>query len=332
MQDLVPGLLAAAATNIFFGSFGVPIKNPQVVNAKVDPVAFQFYKSCACFATCWLALFVVDFKFTIWGIVGAAIWVVNGTLAIFAIQKAGLGIAQATWSGISIFVSFVWGVFVFGEPVRSMGYCFLSMCLMTVGMTGLGLAATGKFKETKPGESAYQPVADEDGKSVGDNKYHSRLAVDRDFRIGMAAAVYVGFANGSFMTPLKYANKEVTGTEYIISFGIGAMFFTVIFVGIYSIYRKATGRPALDFQPQVAACPALLTGLLWSAGNYCSILTTQYWGMAVGWPIVQCHLLIATLWSIYYYEEITDSRSITAFFGSATILVVGVGVLGALGK
>eukprot|EP00976_Prorocentrum_cordatum_P101641 1192718-Prorocentrum_minimum.AAC.2 len=44
---------------------------------------------------------VQDFKFTIWGIVGAGIWVVNGTLAIFAIQKAGLGISQSVWSGIS---------------------------------------------------------------------------------------------------------------------------------------------------------------------------------------------------------------------------------------
>jgi hypothetical protein len=64
-------------------------------------VVFQLYKTTACFATCWLALAWVDFRFTWWGVVGAAIWVVNGTLAIVAVQKAGLGIAQSIWSGLS---------------------------------------------------------------------------------------------------------------------------------------------------------------------------------------------------------------------------------------
>ena len=43
--------------------------------------------------------------------------------------------------------------------------------------------------------------------SSGNNKYHSHSKHGSDFKIGMAAATYVGFANGSFMTPLKYANK-----------------------------------------------------------------------------------------------------------------------------
>lgn len=64
-------------------------------------MVFQLYKTTACFATCWLALAWVDFRFTWWGVVGAAIWVVNGTLAIVAVQKAGLGIAQSIWSGLS---------------------------------------------------------------------------------------------------------------------------------------------------------------------------------------------------------------------------------------
>eukprot|EP00959_Pyramimonas_sp_CCMP1952_P129233 2702334-Pyramimonas_sp.AAC.2 len=65
------------------------------------------------------------------------------------------------------------------------------------------MAATGMFKDTKAGNPEYQLMAtDEDG----DNKYHGNKS-GSDFKIGMAAAVYVGFANGSFMTPLKYANK-----------------------------------------------------------------------------------------------------------------------------
>jgi len=318
-------------SNIFFGSFGVPIKSPAVVAAKVDPVVFQLYKSTACFTTCWLALLYVDFKITIWGFVGAAIWVVNGTLAILAIQKAGLGVAQSTWSGLSIFVSFFWGAVVFGEPVRSMTSCLFALVLMAAGMLGLALAASGKFKETahlKGEEEEEALLLAEDGK---DNDKYSRCN-NQNFKVGMAAAVYVGIANGSFMTPLKYANQEVTGLEYLISFGIGSMLMTIIMAVCYFAFRHMIGRPIPSLHLDVAAKPALLTGLMWSCGNVCSIFATEYLGIAVGWPLVQCNLLVSNFWGIFYYEEISGKRSIVAFMGSALVLLSGVVVLSVFGK
>ena len=44
--------------------------------------------------------------------------VVNGTVAIVAVQKCGLSTAQTLWSGLSVFVGFLWGVIVFEENVR----------------------------------------------------------------------------------------------------------------------------------------------------------------------------------------------------------------------
>ena len=58
--------------------------------------------------------------------------VVNGVAAIVAIQGLGLGLSQAIWSTLSIFISFLWGVVVFGETVRSMG-------IATLGATKPGL-------------------------------------------------------------------------------------------------------------------------------------------------------------------------------------------------
>jgi multidrug transporter EmrE-like cation transporter len=48
-------------------------------------------------------------------------------MAIVAIQKAGLGITQTTWSALSIFVSFFWGAFVFHEHVKNLGLAFAGM-------------------------------------------------------------------------------------------------------------------------------------------------------------------------------------------------------------
>lgn len=46
--------------------------------------------------------------------------VLNGVAAIMAIQAAGLAVAQALWSGLSVFVAFVWGAAVFAEPIASL--------------------------------------------------------------------------------------------------------------------------------------------------------------------------------------------------------------------
>ncbi len=45
--------------------------------------------------------------------------------AIMAVQKVGLSIAQGTWSALSIFVSFIWGAFIFHERVRSLPLSFV---------------------------------------------------------------------------------------------------------------------------------------------------------------------------------------------------------------
>lgn len=43
-----------------------------------------------------------------------------------------------------------------------------------------------------------------------------------DFRLGVSLACCIGLTNGSFLVPLKYAQKDVKGIIYVLSFGIGA--------------------------------------------------------------------------------------------------------------
>jgi hypothetical protein len=61
------GYLAAAASALGFGSFGVPIKGARI---ELDPLVFQSYKTSVCFVSSWLVLlFDVGFTFSPWGIV-----------------------------------------------------------------------------------------------------------------------------------------------------------------------------------------------------------------------------------------------------------------------
>lgn len=152
----------------------------------------------------------------------------------------------------------------------------------------------------------------------------------RDVKIGILCATYVGIANGSFMTPLKYANKEVTGLEYLFSFGVGSAVATVVLVFLYNIYRRQINRDfsPLNFHFETCAKPALLTGVLWSAGNACSIVAISRLGVAVGWPLVQCQLVVSTSWGVWYYREVRGRKAIAGFFASAAFVLFGVIMLG----
>jgi len=106
---------------------------------------------------------------------------------------------------------------------------------------------------------------------------------------------------------------------------------TLIAFTVYAIVRKLLRRPVPSLQIRVASGPALLTGLLWSAGNFLSIYAVQYLGLALGWPLVQCQLIVSSLWAIFYYREIQGWITIVIFAVSTAVILVGVFILAAHG-
>jgi glucose uptake protein GlcU len=100
---------------------------------------------------------------------------------------------------------------------------------------------------------------------------------------------------------------------------------------LYAIGCKLIGRPVPSLQVRVASGPALLTGALWSTGNFLSIYAVQYLGLSLGWPLVQCQLIVSSLWAIFYYHEINGWRTIVTFVLSTACILVGVFVLARYG-
>ena len=162
-------------------------------------------------------------------------------------------------------------------------------------------------------------------------KYASKTS-NQQFVTGVALATYVGVANGSFAVPLKYANQSVKGAEYLVSFGIGALVLTALMASAYAaLLRFGLGRPLPNPHVAIAAKPALATGILWSAGNACSIFAAERLGLSVGWPLVQCQLLVSVCWGIFYYREVTSTASIGLILGGSLVVLAGVALLAQYG-
>lgn len=289
---------------------------------------------------------------------GAGLWVITGVGAITAVRLAGIGPTQSLWSALSIFVSYVWGAYVFKEPIQNQWLALLALIIMAAGMAGITWATSGGgspssqlqkswktvLRSAKKAHATFQGNAERDDeikklivgmedslpKDVHEDGKGKFEAEDRFFQ-GVMVAVIVGITNGSFMIPLEYANKDVVGVEYIISFGVGAITVTLSVLAIHCAILVSRGKPLPLFHFSVVAGPALLTGLFWSAGNFCSIYATMYLGMSLGWPLVQCQLIVSALWAVFYYKEVTDRRLIAGLLSSSLVVVLGAAVLAKFG-
>ena len=57
----------------------------------------------------------------------------------------------------TVFVSYIWGAYYFKEPIRNHALSFLALVIMTVGMIGVGSAASGNRLLSNPAKLQKSP-------------------------------------------------------------------------------------------------------------------------------------------------------------------------------
>jgi len=327
MSDELYGYLAVLGAIFFFGSIGVMIKSKKLAEAKVDAMVFQLYYSLAIFISSWLVLSYNSFVFTYWGIVGAALWVPASVLTIFAIKYAGLSISQDIWSGSSIIVSFLWGAdlqykFPFIDSL-------FARCRKPAKKERRGINSDGHYEAVEDGDVS-SDVDSNDEEVVEDSALittHEPALSLKARLFGMLCAIAVGLPNGSMLVPLRLAPSDAQGINYMVSFGIGVVAVTPALALVYFLIK----RELPVFHLRVALVPGLLAGFVWNLGNYCSIYATLYLGLTIGFPLTQVALLVAGLYGIFFFKEITSWFAILFFFLSSGVLLGGAALLSVYG-
>lgn len=392
------GWTAAFLSMLAFGTFGVPIKSEKAQSVHMDPLVFQSYKTLVCFLTSWLVLFNQEFRYTPWGIVSGLFWVPGGWATVYAIQHAGLAIGIGMGSSFIVLVSFIWGIFVFGEQIHSRWQaCFAILCMMT-GLMGMAYFSSPSKQQTSvegriDQSQAYQTVSsntssfdddDDNDRSEEENRgcpsnnnhyqedpeddagesspvdavavveetsneadglHNSRQTEDSEIPVeiicgqriskrvlGMLAAMlFTGVWGGSIMAPMKFCNADTKGTHYLLSFSIGASIVCSFFWLVRWLYNAyhyrsfSQGYQALpSFHFRLMWFPAGCCGLLWSIGNYFSLISVYYLGEGVGYPLVQTSIIVAGLWGILYFKEVRGTRRILQWLASSLMTIYGI--------
>jgi len=91
---------------------------------------------------------------------------------------------------------------------------------------------------------------------------------------------------------------------------------------------QPTWRSAYDSMPvwhfAELTGPGLAAGVLLSVAMFGSILSITYLGQGIGNSIVQTKIMISGLWGIFWFGEIRGVGTITKWFASATVAVMGI--------
>lgn len=154
-------------------------------------------------------------------------------------------------------------------------------------------------------------------------------------QVGIIGAVINGSWGGMNLIPLHFAMKQndgMTGAGYVISYACGSMIINVlvwILLFLYYLFVGAKGdvAEAVSLLPKwryELILPGVVAGLLYSCGNFASILAIAYLGQGTGGSFCQMQLFISGLWGILYFKEIRGYDSILKWFLSAFIAFVGI--------
>jgi len=148
----------------------------------------------------------------------------------------------------------------------------------------------------------------------------------------LAALVVTGLWGGSTMVPMEFAPADDKGLIFLTSFAIGATLVTLFFWCVRYLYLFCTNDysttlayealPPFHFRkmwPYGCTC-----GLLWSIGNFFSIVAVENLGEGVGYSTTQASMLVSGVWGIFYFKEIEGFDAILKWNAAASITVFGI--------
>ncbi|OGE27962.1 hypothetical protein A2867_02715 [Candidatus Daviesbacteria bacterium RIFCSPHIGHO2_01_FULL_40_11] len=137
----------------------------------------------------------------------------------------------------------------------------------------------------------------------------------QNIKMGLLATISAGLIWGSQWVPLKMSNVNALDLFFPVCLGI---FFSGLI--IFVVKRAEFKREAIT--------ESLLSGLIWNAGNLLSLVSLSLIGLSKMGPISQMAVLVAVLWGLFYFKEVTNIKARLQVLIGAIILLGGVAVLG----
>lgn len=132
---------------------------------------------------------------------------------------------------------------------------------------------------------------------------------------GLISAVLSGLLFGSQLVPLKLG--QVAPYNFFFSVCVGIFILSTL---IFLLSKSKFEKEAIN--------ASLQSGLIWNVGNLLSIISISIIGLAKGGPITQLANLVAVLWGLFYFKEVSSVKMRLQILIGAAILLTGIIILG----
>jgi glucose uptake protein GlcU len=329
---------------VLFGCFAVPMKAKAVKDVKLHPLVFQTYVAVG---VCLSSLPVMLWSrwsfdsWSNWAFLSSTLWTCSNLLCVLVVDLLGVSVGQGLWSGAVALVSFVEGLLL-GQELSNVPMAVLGMVILISGIVGLALVSgreSGREGSDADKALAVEAQTPEDQVEAQTSECQAPTKPSKTTPAGQAQQVkgfvlafVIGLFGGSIYVPLRLTT--LTGIDqvlYSVPFGFGALLNAALLQAGHFVAHKGFGlfEPMGNWEFKRCVVPCLVSGVLWNGGNICSILAQlEPLGLAVGYPLTQCCILVGGLWGIFYYREIQGRTTIALFFLCTAVLLVGASTLG----
>ena len=363
------GFVGAVGAIISFGCSSVPAKLPAA--EKIGTFRFQIFVTAGNTSTT-LALAGLMLltrpqlrsrvSLTPYGLLGALVLTATQCAAWPTVHRLGASVGPGIWCGVGMGTSFLWGVAVFHDDVRSLPAAVIAMALLVAGvaLTAASQANEDVLRGSWPLWTTAQSELQKASSSKLDESALPLLPVEvpekqtstfAAFQTGVSFAVLTGLLDGTLMTAFTAYEKlkrdgrngeiEYLSMSYLLSFGLAlpVVAIPVVTAALQFSERMVAHRgggcssssteDALVRGPRVdtsVALTGICSGFLWACGNFGSLHATLGLGQAIGFPLTQVCVLVSAGWGIGAFGEIPSVTGRGLFVG-ASVLVLGGAVL-----
>ncbi|KAI6177700.1 hypothetical protein M3Y97_00936700 [Aphelenchoides bicaudatus] len=346
MGDAVVGLIACGVSSLFFGSMFVPVRRYK----PGDGIVMQFIMCSIIFTMGLIVFFVRGLpQFQPWAMLGGLGWCVGNLTAMPIIDAIGLGLGVLIWGSVNCCVGWAvgrYGLFGTNANVPSseiMNYAGLACVIIGGILFSQVKANTARppapsiVKEEDEDESPNQPTSVVVAQTEAEQHLLSseqqaanspQLPTDQieswQQNHGTGLSLIAGFCYGTTFVPAihiqdnpdKFPGASKNGVDYVFSHFTGIYLTSiVVLIGYLAVKRN---RPYID--PQIFG-PSLLAGLMFVANDSLS--------QAVTFPInAMVPGVVATLWSVFFFKEITGKRNMQLLGVAVGITLLGAALVG----
>jgi len=337
-------------------TFFAPNRLESVKAASIHPIIYNWYTTMGVFVFSWVIalglplLGMSVFTFVTAGFIAGTLFTLALLFSCLALPLLGLSTAMGVWCGAATLVSFLWGTAgpaVIARPLANVPLSLFGIMAITCGILGIiycdALGARWFGTEAPTPSAADDATEAEEGTQVledsmakdGEEEAPPTPEPGQQRALGIFYALCVGCFGGSMLAPLSFVPAEFAGINsigFMPSFGTGSLVAGTVIANGYML-RCASRGETVKLEPPATLWAGLVSGNVWNFGNLCQVIAQAYFGLpyAIAYPIFQASLVASGLLGIFVFKEIVGKPSITAFFVSAFVVVVGAGLLALYG-